>query len=307
MKPHTSSTEYYRAARWSVLAIGLTLAIWGTMASAQTATSTTPTCSLSVSPSSVSSGQSATLTWVSSGANTGSLDQGLGSVASVASGSMTVQPTASTTYTGTFGGIGGTVSCSASVAISGVTSTSTLAPVVTPNYYYGTPSSVTSTTVSPIVSPTPTPATPSASIPISTLTAYPASGSTPAPMIVQIDSTGGALVRGIVLSVTPNMLAIRSWGGIWMIRSNSGSTVIPAGGSAGDFGTISAGDFVGVDGELATDQIYTIDASLVRDWTTNPYVAPTTVSSSAESTTPSEPSPEPSTTTPSGSSTDTGF
>lgn len=298
---HISIEERRRLAlRWGIVAVGLALSAWGTFATAQTTTMATstsgssPTCSLSISPTSLSAGQSATLNWVSSGANTGSIDQGLGSVASAASGSMTVQPATSTTYTGTFGGIGGTVSCSASISVSNgsmmsssTSSTSTTPSMTATNYYYpgqtqGTSSmtsGMTTDTTQTAQSTQTSPMMPS--LPISTLTAYPASGSTPAPMVVQITSSGNALVRGTVLAVQPSMITIRSWGGIWIVRTNSSSTVIPSSGSVGDLSGISVGDFVGVDGTLGTDQIYTIDAGLVRDWTTNPYVAPSSAASTS--------------------------
>jgi hypothetical protein len=73
-----------------------------------------------------------------------------------------------------------------------------------------------------------------------------------------------------------------------------------------------------VDGTLGTDQIYTIDAGLVRDWTTNPYVAPssgasTSSGSSGSSTGTGSPSGAgasstgPDLTPSTGTSSDTGF
>ena len=92
-----------------VVAAGLALSAWGMRADAQTATTTgmsgtAPTCALSVSPTTISSGQSASLSWVSQSVTIGSIDQGIGSVASASGGSMTVTPQVSTTYTGTFAG-----------------------------------------------------------------------------------------------------------------------------------------------------------------------------------------------------------
>ena len=65
-----------------------------------------PTCRLTVNPASISPGQSATLTWTSTNATGGTIDN-----SSVGrSGSQTVTPTQTTTYTGIFVGSGGDVS-----------------------------------------------------------------------------------------------------------------------------------------------------------------------------------------------------
>ena len=56
-----------------------------------------PTATFTVSPTSMSSGQSATLTWNTTNATTVSINQGIGTVA--ASGTRSVSPTATTTYT----------------------------------------------------------------------------------------------------------------------------------------------------------------------------------------------------------------
>jgi hypothetical protein len=61
------------------------------------ATTSPPTASMSASPSSITSGASATLNWATSGATTVTIDQGVGTV--TASGSRTIAPSATTTYT----------------------------------------------------------------------------------------------------------------------------------------------------------------------------------------------------------------
>lgn len=83
-----------------------------------------PVCTLGVAPTSLQPGQSATLTWGSSNVTSVSIDQGIGSVA--LSGSRVVNPSANTTYTGTFTGPGGTVTCQASITL-----TQTLTPQCT--------------------------------------------------------------------------------------------------------------------------------------------------------------------------------
>lgn len=80
-------------------------------------TSQAPACSLSLNPTSITSGANSTLSWTSSNATSGSITSGVGSVAPVASGSVSVSATSDTTYTGVFSGAGGTVTCSATLTI----------------------------------------------------------------------------------------------------------------------------------------------------------------------------------------------
>lgn len=78
-------------------------------------TMSTPTATLSVSPTSISPGQSSTLSWQTTDATTVTIDNGIGTVA--ASGSQSVTPTASTTYNLSATGPDGTVSASATVTV----------------------------------------------------------------------------------------------------------------------------------------------------------------------------------------------
>lgn len=100
-------------------------------------------------------------------------------------------------------------------------------------------------------------------------------GSVPAPVVVEVDNSGRILMRGIVTETNADTLTLKSWGGTWTIRVGAGSTIIP-----GNLAAITVGSFVGVDGQVAGDQALTIDATVVRDWTTAPYTgegAPTPV------------------------------
>ena len=75
-----------------------------------------PTAKLTASPTTVSPGSSATLTWKTTNATSISIDNGIGTVA--ASGSTTVNPTATTTYTLTAtGSAGGTITATATVTV----------------------------------------------------------------------------------------------------------------------------------------------------------------------------------------------
>lgn len=75
-----------------------------------------PTVSISADPETIQAGESSTLTWNSTNADSAVIDQGIGSVA--ANGSVTVSPTETTTYTITVTGPGGTATASVTVAIS---------------------------------------------------------------------------------------------------------------------------------------------------------------------------------------------
>src|SRR5271165_5362505 len=84
------------------------------IAVAQAATAPAPTATLSAFGRSIPNGQSATLMWSSTNARTCS---GTGFSASGASGSLTVTPTATTTYGITCTGIGGSANQSVMVAV----------------------------------------------------------------------------------------------------------------------------------------------------------------------------------------------
>jgi peptidoglycan-associated lipoprotein len=74
-----------------------------------------PTISLKVSPDAIDAGQSTTLSWTSSNATTVTIDNGVGTVES--SGSRTISPTASTTYQARATGPGGNTVAQARVTV----------------------------------------------------------------------------------------------------------------------------------------------------------------------------------------------
>src|SRR5258708_16861062 len=76
-----------------------------------------PTASLSANPSTITAGQSTTLTWQTTNATSVSISPGIGTVA--ASGSMQVTPTASTPFQLTATGPGGKQQATAIVTVSG--------------------------------------------------------------------------------------------------------------------------------------------------------------------------------------------
>ena len=76
-----------------------------------------PTCTLSASPAAIQTSGSSTLSWTTTNATSFSIDQSIGPVIPVASGSKSVSPPTTTTYTGTATGPGGTVHCAATVTV----------------------------------------------------------------------------------------------------------------------------------------------------------------------------------------------
>lgn len=95
----------------------------GTNGSAQCSTTVTVTtnppssCSLSFNPTSIAQGGSSSLSWTTQNATSFSIDQGIGNVTPVASGSRSVSPTTTTTYTGTTTGAGASGTCMAKLTV----------------------------------------------------------------------------------------------------------------------------------------------------------------------------------------------
>jgi hypothetical protein len=89
------------------------------------------------------------------------------------------------------------------------------------------------------------------------------------PVIIQIGSEGGALLRGTVDSVGAGSIVVKSWGGKWTVRIGINTQILPK--VAGDISNLSsnfkAGDFVGVLGRIADSPDWTINATFVRNWT----------------------------------------
>jgi uncharacterized membrane protein YgcG len=83
-----------------------------------------PMCTLSIDPTAVDAGGSATLSWTSANVTDGVIDQNVGSTTPVAAGSTSVTPTANTTYTAAFTGPNGNVECTAAITINTSSSSS---------------------------------------------------------------------------------------------------------------------------------------------------------------------------------------
>lgn len=84
------------------------------------------------------------------------------------------------------------------------------------------------------------------------------------PMVLEVGPAGRALLRGTVSAVGTNSLTVKSWGGDWVVNVVSSTVLAP---KAADMAQFVVGDFVGVQGVVSTSAAWTIDASLVRNWT----------------------------------------
>lgn len=87
------------------------------------------------------------------------------------------------------------------------------------------------------------------------------------PMVLEIGAKGHALLRGTVSAIGSGTITVKSWGGDWTVNVGSGATVMPHESAGNDLSDIKVGDFVGVQGTVNTGTSWTIDAVLVRDWT----------------------------------------
>lgn len=203
---------------------------------------------------------------------------------------MLVSPMSTLTYVGTFTGAYGTTTCQATVTVSGTATGSATTTGAGATPLFNNSGTTTTPVVTPISAPTTVSTTPTPTTPVTTTASvmpatYPTVGTTPAPMVLDVDSSGSVLLRASVKSIAANSIVVDGWGGTWIIRTNAATQVISnASNAAGDVSAISVGDFVGVSGTMARDQIYTVDATLVRDWTTNPLTASTPSTSMTTST-----------------------
>ena len=94
---------------------------------------------------------------------------------------------------------------------------------------------------------------------------HPESGSSIHPIretVVEINQHGKATLRGSITAIASSTLSIRSWGGIWKINMDDRTEFIPKEGAT----SLALGDFIGVQGTVATSTDWTIHARLVRNW-----------------------------------------
>lgn len=85
----------------------------------------------------------------------------------------------------------------------------------------------------------------------------------PAGLMLQISPAGKVLIRGTINSTNASSLTVKSWGGNWVVNISASTEVMPG----GDAANFAKGDFVGVQGSVNQNASWTVDATLVRDWT----------------------------------------
>ena len=90
--------------------------------------------------------------------------------------------------------------------------------------------------------------------------------SIPSEMLLQVNKSGKVLLRGTLDSVSSGVLTVKSWGGDWTVNVGSSAEVLPAV-LGNDITQFKTGDMVGVQGMISGNGSWTIDASVVRDWT----------------------------------------
>ena len=76
-----------------------------------------PSCALAANDTNITAGDSVVLSWAASNVTAGTIDNGVGAVTPVSSGSKTVAPTVTTNYVATFTGPHGSTQCSVKVKV----------------------------------------------------------------------------------------------------------------------------------------------------------------------------------------------
>ena len=84
--------------------------------------------------------------------------------------------------------------------------------------------------------------------------------------VLRVDAAGKVLVRGTVSAITANTVTVKSWGGEWTANVGADTQILPNI-TGNDFAKFQVGDYVGVQGTVRQDAAWSIDATLVRDWT----------------------------------------
>ncbi|MDE2079594.1 MAG: hypothetical protein KGI73_04395 [Patescibacteria group bacterium] len=82
--------------------------------------------------------------------------------------------------------------------------------------------------------------------------------------VLNVAASGNVLLRGTVVSTGSGTVTVKSWGGDWTVNVPASAAVLPSGTALSSF---QAGDFVGVQGTVNSSANWTVDATLIRDWT----------------------------------------
>ncbi len=83
-------------------------------------------------------------------------------------------------------------------------------------------------------------------------------------MVLNIGPEGRVLLRGTISAVGTTSLTVKSWGGDWVVNVVPTTKLVPKSATIAQF---AVGDFVGVNGLVSQSVLWTIDATLVRNWT----------------------------------------
>jgi hypothetical protein len=84
--------------------------------------------------------------------------------------------------------------------------------------------------------------------------------------VLRVDATGKVLLRGTVSAMGAGTLTVKSWGGDWTVNVLSGAQILPDL-TGNDLAGFQVGDYVGAQGTVDANSAWTVDATLVRDWT----------------------------------------
>jgi hypothetical protein len=204
-----------------------------------------PTATISVSPASMVTGQTAIVSWSTTNATSVTISQGIGTVA--ASGTRNVTPTATTTYTLTATNANGSTTATATVTITVTKATPVISWETPANIAAGTPLSATqlnaSTTVAGTWAYTP---------PAGTVLAVGAGQV----LSVTFTPTDGAnyttASKAVAITIVPLVISSAAASTVTATSATITWTTSAAASSRVDYGGTAASDRVAVDGTLVT-------------------------------------------------------
>ncbi len=99
-----------------------------------------------------------------------------------------------------------------------------------------------------------------------TTTAAPTTVASAPQMVLQVGPSGRVLMRGTIVSTSSGVVTVASWGGNWTVNVGTSAQILPVA-VGNDLTQFKTGDFIGVQGTVSKSAGWTIDATLVRDWT----------------------------------------
>ena len=85
-------------------------------------------------------------------------------------------------------------------------------------------------------------------------------------VVVSINKDGKTLIRGTIDAIASGAITVKSWGGDWTVDVGSATQILPVE-TGNDIAGFQVGDYVGAQGTINQNANWTMDATLVRDWT----------------------------------------